>query len=85
MKDNIKKVVLFIVLTFFCNWLMAFLFFALGGQTFTPAWFIMAVIYMFIPMTIAIVVQWFIYESPLKAGRSPAPDQTRLRRAGNLF
>jgi membrane protease YdiL (CAAX protease family) len=66
MNRNIKKAALFIGLTFSFSWLMAALFFAFGGQFYTPAGLVMALIYMFIPMVIAIVVQKFIYRERLK-------------------
>jgi membrane protease YdiL (CAAX protease family) len=61
-----KKVILFIGLTFFANWSMAILFFALGGKWNTTASLVMATGYMFVPMVIAIVVQKFICKEPLK-------------------
>jgi membrane protease YdiL (CAAX protease family) len=66
MKINFKKVALFICLTFFLSWLMAILFFAFGGRWNTPASLVMAVVYMFIPMAVSIVVQKLIYKEPLK-------------------
>ncbi|MGQ9628710.1 MAG: lysostaphin resistance A-like protein [bacterium] len=61
-----KKVALFIGLTFFFSWLIAALFFVLGGKWNTPSSLIVAVIYMFVPMSVAIVVQKFIYKEPVK-------------------
>jgi membrane protease YdiL (CAAX protease family) len=61
-----KKVILFIGLTFFANWSMAVLFFALGGKWGTTASLVMAAGYMFVPMVIAIIVQKLIYKEPLK-------------------
>jgi len=66
MNKNLKKVLLFIGLTFFFSWSMAILFFALGGKWNTPASLTMAVIYMFIPMVVAIIVQKFIYKERIK-------------------
>jgi len=60
-----KKSLLFIELTFFFSWLIAFLFFILGGKWNTPSAFVVAIVYMFIPMTIAIIVQKFVYKQPL--------------------
>ena len=61
-----KKVILFVGLTFFANWLMAILFFAFGGKWGTAASLVMAAGYMFVPMVITIIVQKSIYKEPLK-------------------
>jgi membrane protease YdiL (CAAX protease family) len=61
-----KKVILFVGLTFFANWLMAILFFAFGGRWGTAASLLMAASYMFVPMVITIIVQKSIYKEPLK-------------------
>ena len=66
MDRNVKKALLFIVLTFAANWLMAALFFAFGGRWNTSASLAMAAAYMFVPMVIAIIVQKVIYKEPLK-------------------
>ncbi len=65
MNKNPKKIMLFIGLTFLANWLMAALFFALGGRWGSPASLALAAAYMFVPMVMAIVVQKFIYKEPL--------------------
>jgi len=64
--ENFKKAMLFIGLTFSCSWLIAILFFVFGGQSYSPAFYVMGVTYMFVPMIMAIVVQKFIYKEPLK-------------------
>lgn len=61
-----KKVILFIGLTFFASWLMAVLFFVFGGKSYTPAFYVMGISYMFVPMIMAIVVQKFIFKEPLR-------------------
>ncbi len=66
MKINIKKIGLFIGLTFFFCWLMVALFFTFGGKWGTPASFGLTTIYMFIPMAVAIIVQKFVYKESLK-------------------
>jgi len=66
MYKNLRKAALFVGLTFFFSWFIAVSFFAFGGKWFTPASLVMAIIYMFIPMVIAIVVQKFIYKESLK-------------------
>lgn len=66
MERNIRKSTLFIGLTFFSSWLIAILFFILGGKWNTPIATVVGVIYMFVPMTIAIIVQKFVYKEPVK-------------------
>jgi membrane protease YdiL (CAAX protease family) len=66
MNKNFKKIMLFIGLTFFVNWSMAGLFFALGGKWGTIGATVMAAGYMFVPMVVAIIVQKLIYKEPLK-------------------
>ncbi|MBA7478502.1 hypothetical protein ES707_13927 [subsurface metagenome] len=66
MNKNFKKAMLFIGLTFPCSWLMAILFFVFGGKSYTSAFYVMGISYMFVPMIIAIVVQKFIFKEPLK-------------------
>ncbi len=65
-KLHIKKVFIFIGITYFFSWTIAILFYAFGGKWNTPASFIMAVIYMFIPMLVTILVHKGIYKEPLK-------------------
>jgi membrane protease YdiL (CAAX protease family) len=66
MNKNPKKIMLFISLTFLVNWLMAALFFALGGRWGSPVTLVFGAAYMFVPMVMAIVVQKLIYKEPLK-------------------
>jgi len=66
MNEKIKKVGLFVGITFSLSWFIAILFFALGGKWNTPAAQITAMVIMFMPMTSAIIVQKFIYKEPLK-------------------
>lgn len=66
MNKNIKKAITFIGLTFFLNYLMVILYFALGGKWVMPGSLIVATIYMFIPMITALVVQKFIYKEPIR-------------------
>lgn len=63
---NFKKITLFISLTFLLSWLIASLFFALGGKWGTPASILIACIYMFVPMIVAIIVQKCVYKEPIK-------------------
>ncbi|MEA1964000.1 MAG: CPBP family intramembrane glutamic endopeptidase [Candidatus Aerophobetes bacterium] len=66
MNEKAKKIGLFIGITFFLSWVMAILFFALGGRWNTPSAMIMATSYMFFPMISAILVQKYLYKEPLK-------------------
>lgn len=66
MNRNIKKVLIFIGLTFLFNFSLVILYFAFGGKWVTPGSVIITTGYMFIPMMMAIVVQKFIYKEPLK-------------------
>ncbi|MEA1898101.1 MAG: CPBP family intramembrane glutamic endopeptidase [Bacteroidota bacterium] len=66
MNIDIKKVVLFIGLTFSLCWSMVALFFAFGGNWNTTVSFGITTIYMFLPMIVVICVQKFIYKESLK-------------------
>ena len=66
MNRNIKKVLIFIGLTFLFNYSLVILYFAFGGKWVTPGSVIITTGYMFIPMMMAIVVQKFMYKEPLK-------------------
>jgi membrane protease YdiL (CAAX protease family) len=61
-----RRVGLFLGMTFAVNWLMAGLFWKLGGKWNTPYSLILGVLYMFVPMFSAIIVQKLIYRQPLK-------------------
>ena len=61
-----KKCWLFIALTFFFSWIILPIYFALGGKFNSPYTLAVLLIYMFVPMTMAIVVQKFIYREPLR-------------------
>ncbi|MGB3905237.1 MAG: CPBP family intramembrane glutamic endopeptidase [Anaerolineae bacterium] len=63
---NIRKALIFVALTFLFSWLLAAAFYALGGRLNTPGAFVVLLVYMFIPMTMAIIVQKVIYKEPLK-------------------
>ena len=66
MNKNIKKVTVFIGLTYFFSYLLVFLYLALGGKWVMPGSLVVSVIYMFIPMIIAIIVQKLVYKEPLR-------------------
>lgn len=59
---NARKAAVFVGLTFFLSYLLIGLYLALGGKWVAPWSMIIAVLYMFIPMTVGIVVQKLIYK-----------------------
>ena len=61
-----RKASLFVALTFLASWLLAAVFYAVGGRLNTLSAFVMLSTYMFMPMTMAIIVQKLIYKEPLK-------------------
>jgi membrane protease YdiL (CAAX protease family) len=62
MNKKAEKTVIFIGLTFFLNYLLVILYFALGGKWVMPGSLIVATAYMFIPMVVAIIVQKVMYK-----------------------
>jgi len=66
MKINIKKVMIFLALTFSVNWAMAALLAVSGIKLRSTVGLGTTILYMFVPMTMAIVVQKFVYKEPLK-------------------
>jgi len=65
-KRNTRKAVIFVVLTFSASWLLAGGFYAVGGRLNSPIAIVVLLAYMFMPMTMAIVVQKVIYKEPLR-------------------
>ncbi len=65
-KVDIKKVLLFLGLTFAADWLMAGVFYLAGGRLNTNSAVVMSVAYMFVPMIMAVVVQKAVYHEPVK-------------------
>src|SRR5262249_53074594 len=63
---NIKKVALFVGLTFLVSYSIVPLYFALGGTKAMPGMLILSVVYMFMPLSVAVVVQKLVYHAPLK-------------------
>jgi membrane protease YdiL (CAAX protease family) len=61
-----RKSIIFVVLTFAASWLIAAVYYALGGRLDNPIATIVLLVYMFMPMTMAIVVQRVIYKEPLR-------------------
>src|SRR3989339_42341 len=66
MQINLKKVYLFIGLTFTACWAAAIAFFTLGGKPNTAPYYFIVTGYMLTPMAVAIIVQKLIYREPLK-------------------
>jgi membrane protease YdiL (CAAX protease family) len=60
------KATLFVVLTYLASWLLFILYFAFGGTWTMPGNLILSVVYMFIPMTVAVIVQKCLFRAPLK-------------------
>ena len=60
-----KKVLLFLCLTFSLSYTLAFAFVALGGRWNTPEAYLVGVGYMFVPMVVAVAVQK-LYREPVK-------------------
>lgn len=65
MIENVRKAAIFVALTYFLSYTLANLYFALGGQMGSPEALVMTLVYMFIPMGSAIVVQKLIYKQPI--------------------
>ncbi len=77
MAENWKKAALFVGLTFVLSWLLAGIFYALGGELNSTAGLVMALAFMFVPMTGTIVVQKLVYRGQL---REPMAISFRLNR-----
>jgi len=61
-----RKALVFVCLTFAASWLIAAVYYALGGRLDNPISTVVLLVYMFMPMTMAIVVQRAIYKEPLR-------------------
>ena len=61
-----RKALVYIILTFACSWLIAGGYYALGGRLNHPVAIVVLLLYMFMPMTAAIIVQKVIYRQPLR-------------------
>ena len=66
MAVNVKKVALFLGITFALTYLLAIIYFQAGGTVSSPGILIFGVTYMFVPALCAVVVQKLIYKAPLK-------------------
>ncbi len=74
---NYKKILVFLGLTFGLDWGLAITYFTLGNSINSKLFLPMALIYMMIPATVAIIVQKFIYKQPVKC---PLAISLRLNR-----
>jgi membrane protease YdiL (CAAX protease family) len=63
---NVKKIALFIVLTYLLAYALVPLYFALGGTKALPGSLVLGITYMFIPLLVAVVVQKLVYHAPLR-------------------
>jgi membrane protease YdiL (CAAX protease family) len=61
-----RKALVFVILTFASSWLIAGGYYALGGRLNHPLAILVLLVYMFMPMTAAIIVQKVIYRQPLR-------------------
>jgi CAAX protease family protein len=61
-----RKALLYLVLTFFFCWIILPIYFALGGKFNSPYTLPVLLIYMFVPMTMAIIVQRVVYHEPVR-------------------
>ena len=61
-----RKALVFVILTFASSWLIAGGYYALGGRLNHPLAILVLLVYMFMPMTAAIIVQKVIYKEPLR-------------------
>ena len=60
-----KKILLFILLTFFIDWALVFLFITMGGKVDSVGIMLLGAAYMFVPMIVTIVIQKAILKQPL--------------------
>ena len=60
-----KKILLFILLTFFIAWALVFLFITMGGKVDSIGIMLLGAAYMFVPMIVTIVIQKAILKQPL--------------------
>jgi len=64
---NVKKVALFVGLTYLLSYALVPLYFALGGtKAMRPGFVVLGTAYMFIPLVVAVIVQKLVYHAPLK-------------------
>ncbi len=60
-----KKILLFLLLTFFIDWSIVYLYIALGGKVDSIGIMLLGAVYMVIPMIVTIIIQKAIFKQPL--------------------
>jgi len=60
-----KKILLFLLLTFFIDWSIVYLYIALGGKVDSMGIMLLGAVYMVIPMIVTIIIQKAIFKQPL--------------------
>jgi len=60
-----KKILLFILLTFFIDWSMVYLYITLGGKVDSIGIMLLGMAYMLVPMIVTIILQKAIFKQPL--------------------
>ena len=66
MLKRINKVTLFLILTFFINWTLILIFVLTGNEWNSPTGQIIAVIYMFIPALVVMLIDKVVYKEQIK-------------------
>jgi uncharacterized protein len=66
MRRHIRKSVAFLALTYFVSWLLVILYRSLGGAWTMPGNLIVGVVYMFVPLAAALIVQRGMFGESLK-------------------
>jgi len=66
MSERLKRIILFIIITFGLSWSLVGLYLAFGGQWNTTGAMIVATLFMFMPMIAAILIHKVIYKLPMK-------------------
>src|SRR5262249_54615978 len=74
---HVKKVALFVVLTYLLSYAFVPLYFALGGTNAMPGALVLGIGYMLIPLVVTVVLQKLVYHAPL---RKPLRISFRLNR-----
>lgn len=67
MKSLSKKAQQYLLLSFGLSWGIAGMYYLTGGRLTSPSALIMLLLYMFMPMVSAIILQKFVYKKPLKS------------------
>jgi membrane protease YdiL (CAAX protease family) len=65
MNQRLRKILLYLILTFSINFAMVAIFLAAGGKPGGTGMILLAMAYMLVPMIVTILVQKFIYKQPL--------------------